>query len=340
MQHAKHAQSFASVRDRRAPRLNAIEELLALVAKRFPSLKWNRDGAPFNGGGNAVLPLHPVGIEDELLGGSVVEHCHLFRTHHDETLLLERMKPAHEDVSAHAVGKLELAQGYVGDARVEVASALAGDRQGRLAEKAEDDADVVRRKAPENVFLGADFADVEAIRIDVVDSSQGAIADELLQLDDGGMILEDVAHHQYSAVIRSYINQLRALGNVQREGFLDKDVLAREKRPLRHHIVMNGRGGKHDAVDVLVAKDAVVIAAEVCFRKLGAGSFQIRRIAVAYSVQRSQLMKIPGEVFSPVAMTDDCNVDLHRFLPYNGCALIHRREPAKPFLHIQDELTV
>ena len=49
-------------------------------------------------------------IQDQLVGSRVVEDRHFLGADDDQSLLLKRMKPTHEDMGANAVGESELAR--------------------------------------------------------------------------------------------------------------------------------------------------------------------------------------------------------------------------------------
>ena len=52
---------------------------------------------------DAILPLHAMGVQHQLIGCRVVENRHLIGTDNDKALFLERVKPTHENMGADAV---------------------------------------------------------------------------------------------------------------------------------------------------------------------------------------------------------------------------------------------
>ena len=53
----------------------------------------------------------------------------------------------------------------------------------------------MRSEAPQDVFLGAYFADVQTIGVQIVDLSQCAVVNQLLQFQDRRMVPENVSNH-------------------------------------------------------------------------------------------------------------------------------------------------
>src|SRR4029079_7350814 len=98
---------------------------------------------------------------------------------------------AHEDVPLYAAREAEVGHGHVGDTGREIGAAGAGNALRLLAQQRQHHGDVVRREAPENVLLVADLADVQAVRINVLDAAQRAGAYQLAQLQDPRGVLQD-----------------------------------------------------------------------------------------------------------------------------------------------------
>ena len=67
-----------------------------------------------------------------------------------------------------------------------------------LAGQAQDHRDVVRAEAPQRVLVGAQLAQVQPVRVDVVDVAQLAGVGDLLELAHPGVVLEQVADHQHA----------------------------------------------------------------------------------------------------------------------------------------------
>ena len=91
----------------------------------------------------------------------------------------------------------------------------------------------MRRKTPENVFLNPDLADVQAIGIEVLDLSQLSGINKFFKLDDCGMILKDMAHHEDQLVVLCQFHEFLSLFYGQRERFFHENVFSGKKAFLR-----------------------------------------------------------------------------------------------------------
>ena len=102
------------------------------------------------------------------------------------------------------------------------------------------------REAPEDVFFGADQSHVEAIGIEVEDSSQCALLDQLAEFHHCRMIEEDVPDHQHPRAFLGQRHQRLSLLGVQGQGFLYEHVLA-GFQALPDQVVVRGcrRGDGH-----------------------------------------------------------------------------------------------
>ena len=87
--------------------------------------------------------------------------------------------------------------GHVGDDVVEIARTDGLYRSWYPAGQREDHGDVVGSKAPQDVLLAPDAAQVEARRIDVAQVTQGVRPDQLVQLQERRMVLHQVADHKH-----------------------------------------------------------------------------------------------------------------------------------------------
>ena len=96
------------------------------------------------------------------------------------------------------------------DARAHVGLAARLDLEGSSSARCSSDRDVVRAERPQRVLVGAQLAEVEPVRVDVVDVAELAGVGDLLELGDAGVVLEQVADHQDPAGLRGRGD--RALG--------------------------------------------------------------------------------------------------------------------------------
>ena len=104
-----------------------------------------------------------MGIQDQLsffLG--IVENRHLAVADDRQFLLFEGMQPAHEDVCLHTASEFAGGQGSVKNILVEIGAALGAHLYGSLIQQGENDGDIVRGEAPQNVLFRAQLPQVQA----------------------------------------------------------------------------------------------------------------------------------------------------------------------------------
>ena len=97
-------------------------------------------------------------------------------------------------------------------------------------------------ETPEDIFLRTDFADAQAIGVDILYLSQATLINECLQFNHRVMILENMAHHQDPGILRRQRDQILPFTDLQGEWFFHKNMLTRMKGCLRHSIVCHRRG--------------------------------------------------------------------------------------------------
>src|SRR5208283_1594505 len=216
IQHSEHSQSFLAIADGGGPRFDAIKEMLAFRTERLAIVERHNLPLRSYSGRDAVFPFDLMRIEHQFVLDGVVEHGHLLRAHHNQFLFLDWVQPADEDVCAHAAGKFEVTQCDVSDTAVQISAALAGNVRGHFIQQSQDHGDIVRGKTPEDVFFGADFADVEPVGVEIIDLSQMTVLNQLLQLEDRRVVTQDVANHENAAPGLRELHQLFAVLHVDR----------------------------------------------------------------------------------------------------------------------------
>src|SRR5206468_1580796 len=87
---------------------------------------------------------------------------------------LVRIEPAHVEVRQLAAGKLQRCENNVGNLSLDDALPAALHGQGLCAQEAQGDRDVVRRQRPPGVFIRANRAQVEPLRVHIEQFSQVA----------------------------------------------------------------------------------------------------------------------------------------------------------------------
>ena len=158
-------------------------------------------------------------------------------------------KPTDEDMCLDAARKFEVAQGDVDNVLVQIGAALAGNLGRHFVEQRQHDRDVVRCKAPENVFLGPNFPDVQTVGIQVIDLTEGSVLNQLLQLQDCRMVAEDVPDHQDPTILLRDPHEIFAMFDVDRQRLFDEDIFASLQSGFGHFIVSHRRRGQGDRID-------------------------------------------------------------------------------------------
>src|SRR5262245_29274000 len=99
----------------------------------------------------------------------------------------------------------------------------------------------MRGETPQGVFFAPDLAHTEPVRIDVFNSSECPAVNELLQPDDGGMVMQEMADHQHAVVAASRMDHLDSVLPLERKRFLDEHILTGGECSHSHVIVPFGR---------------------------------------------------------------------------------------------------
>src|SRR4249920_1492874 len=118
-----------------------------------------------------------------------------------------------------------MGRGYVRNSFVQMIAADRLDRVRLLTDERENHRKIVRRKAPQDVFLAANFSEIETIRIEILQPSETALAHQLLELQKCRVILQQVPDHQPAIKALSKRHELFGLGETAGERLLDKNML-------------------------------------------------------------------------------------------------------------------
>ena len=187
---------------------------------------------------------------DRFLGLEVVEKRHLAAADHRDLAHLSRIQPAGADVGDHAVAEAKRGEGHVLAARREERGALGRNPRRRLIEKVQEDGHVVGHQIPDDVHVGADGTKIRPGEGQILELSEGAGADHLLQMIDPRVVAKDVSNHEQALHPAGEVPQLACLVDVGRERLLDQAVLAGLERGAGHLVVAAGVGGDDDRIDV------------------------------------------------------------------------------------------
>ena len=139
--------------------------------------------------------------------------------------LLVRVEPGQVHVRGAAGREAHEAEDDVLDRRAHVALAARLDLGRLLAEQVQQDGDVVRAERPQRVLVRAQLAEVEAVRVDVVQVAELAGVGDLLERRDGRVVLEQVADHQQPLARSAAATARSASATVVASGFSTKQCL-------------------------------------------------------------------------------------------------------------------
>ncbi|HEY7808169.1 MAG TPA: hypothetical protein VIC34_13310 [Croceibacterium sp.] len=114
----------------------------------------------------------------------------------------------------------------------------------RGIDQSQDHRDIVRRKAPDDVFVTADSPEIEPRRGDVAHRAEFAGIDDSGQFHEYRMVLQQMAHHQNPAGRARRLGHRASVVEVERDRLFDADILARRDRG-ENHVAMYLRGRRH-----------------------------------------------------------------------------------------------
>ena len=205
-----------------------MEEVGAGGAKRFAGWERRVFGRGVVEDGGAVFPGDVAGVEGEAAvgGGGIAENGHAGIADEDEALLFEGLKPTAEEVGFEAVAEVEAGEGGVGAQSAEGVVAGAGHGNWSATGEAEQHGDVVRGQAPERVFLSADFAEIQAMRMEAEQAAEATGAREFVEAGEGGVVFEQVVHLKNAAETGGGVHEVLTLGEVEGHGFFDEEIFA------------------------------------------------------------------------------------------------------------------
>jgi hypothetical protein len=109
----------------------------------------------------------------------------------------------------------------------------------------------VRREIPDHIAVVLVAAEAQSCGVDVQDATEVTGTDDLLELPDGGVVLEGISHHQgQSAQIRCDHHLLGGLDR-RRQWLLNHRVQPGPQRLQRDRGMTARRGGDHDGVQLI-----------------------------------------------------------------------------------------
>jgi hypothetical protein len=112
----------------------------------------------------------------------------------------------------------------------------------------------VRRKAPKDVLLSPNLAEIQAIGIEIAQPAQGALAHQGAHFDEGGMVLEEMADHEHEAPLLRLSDESGTFRVAQGERLFHEDMLAGLKRLHDHSGVLFGRRRNRNGIDCRISQ--------------------------------------------------------------------------------------
>ena len=236
---------------------NAFDEVSAFESKGFVSGEIDRLGVFFMENGETILKVHAIGIKDKFLfvRSDVVENGHLLVPDNNKALFFERMEPTDEDMRSPLIGKTECGNGDIGKVGCKIGPTTSRHPHGKVAEETQNNGDVMRRKAPESVFLGPHLAEIESVGVNVIDLAQFTRSYHFTKLHDARVIFQKVPDHQDSSTFLGNSLHTLSFGGGESHGFFDEDILARLQTKFDQFPMGLGGGGNGNSDDPFVTED-------------------------------------------------------------------------------------
>ena len=161
----------------------------------------------------------------------------------------------------------------------------------------------MRRERPQDVFLAPHLPEIEPVRIEVLQSSERPLAHQLAQLDEGRVVLQQVADHQPPVAL---LGQRRTAARPRRRR---APVASRQRRACRRRArCAPGRRAAPPAPRSRPRRSRrrASTAAEFEQRRAHSARRAARRPLHQgrRSPQRAQLGKVADQVLAPIAAAD------------------------------------
>ena len=103
---------------------------------------------------------------------------------------------------------------------------------------------------PDHVDVRTDRTKIRPGEGQVLELSERAGPDHLLQVIDSGVVAKDVSNHEQATFPPGKVAQLASLIGIGRQRLLNQAVFAGLERGAGHLVVEGGVGGDDDSVDV------------------------------------------------------------------------------------------
>ncbi len=165
---------------------------------------------------------------------------------------------------------------------------------------------------PERILVRAHDAQVDAVAVDAEHVPELTAVDQVLHLEDAGVVEQQVARHQHAVLGDRQRDELVHLDRAHRGRLLDEDMLARFERLLREGVVRRHRGRDHDGIERVVREQVVEARRRSRVRMARCERAQMLLVEIAEPRQVREVVEVPDEVRAPVVEADDADA-FHNF---------------------------
>ena len=214
-----------------------------------------------------------------------------------------RVEPRYKDVRLLAARESQVRRRHVGDRPVQEIAADGLDLHRLGADERKDHRYVVWREGPEDVLLAPDLSEVEAVRIDILQPSEPALAYEVAQLQERRVVLQEVPDHEAPVEPLGEGAKLLRLLDLQRQRLLDEDVFAGRQGLLAERVVLRRRRCAGDGLDRRVGEDG--LERRRASAELGRESRDPLLVRVDKGRQRTDFGVVADVVLPPRPAADD-----------------------------------
>jgi aspartate kinase len=101
---------------------------------------------------------------------------------------------------AYTAGEQHLSHCDIINSGIDVTASVTVQGDGRFVQQGENNGDVVRRKAPKNIFFRSDSTDVQTVGVDISNTAQLTGIDDLFQAYESRMIVQNVSVDGYTDI--------------------------------------------------------------------------------------------------------------------------------------------
>ena len=177
-------------------------------------------------------------------------------------------------------------------------------------------------------------AQVHALAVHVPQGPEGALLEHVLQLQDAGVVLQQVADHEDALGLVGAADEVLGVGRRQGHRLLDEDVLAGGQGLAGQSVVAGGVGRDDHGLDLGVGEDLAGVGRHLDARTGGLVGLQHLRAEVADGLQATgpDVVKVADVILAPSAAADHRHGN-HRHAPTLTAPGLGRRIDRKNSRH-------